>query len=71
MMGCGQSIGAVLDEKIAFLAANREGMGAAQERSRSVQAREQLNESMKNAKALLDSLNKKPAQSKPSRSAGP
>jgi hypothetical protein len=59
MISAGQSIGPLLDEKIAFLTANPEGMGAEQEKNRSIESRTQLNESMKDAKALLESVDKK------------
>ena len=59
MLSCGQSIGPLLDEKIAFLTADPEGMGAEQEKNRSIESRTQLNESMKNAKALLEGVDKK------------
>jgi hypothetical protein len=49
----------LLDEKIAFLTADPEGMGAEQEKNRSIESRTQLNESMKNAKALLEGVDKK------------
>ena len=59
MLSLGQSIGPLLDEKIAFLTANPEGMGAEQEKNRAIESRTQLNESMKNAKALLEGVDKK------------
>ena len=59
MLSLGQSIVPLLDEKIAFLTAHPEGMGAEQEKNRSIESRTQLNESMKNAKALLEGVDKK------------
>jgi len=59
MLSLGQSIVPLLDEKIAFLTAHPEGMGAEQEKNRSIESRTQLNEPMKHPKALLEGVDKK------------
>jgi hypothetical protein len=59
MLSLSQSVGLVLDEKIAFLTANPQGMGAEQEKNRAIESRAQLNEAIKNAKASLEDLDKK------------
>lgn len=59
MLSLGQSVGLVLDEKIAYLTANPQGFGAGQEKSRAIASRTQLNEATKNAKVSLEDVNKK------------
>jgi hypothetical protein len=59
MLSLSQSVGLVLDEKIAFLTANPQGMGAEQEKNRAIESRAQLNEAIKNAKASLEDIDKK------------
>jgi len=64
MLSLSQSFGLVLDEKIAYLIANPQGVGAEQEKNRAIESRTELNEAIQNAKVSLDDVNKKLASAR-------
>jgi hypothetical protein len=71
MLECGESTGVLLDEKIALLAADPQGIGVAEERNKTLAKRQQLTEEIGDAKRKMSETDKKLGRLRPTRTAAP